>query len=72
MNWKLVENIAKNTDKKWYLNQGEVAVILGKTSPYAGAFLSQYGVPFYRIGKEKKFFLPEVIEAIEKTRWKEV
>ena len=70
MNWRLIEGLAKNTEKQWYVNQKEVAVILGRTRQVAAAFLAEHSVPFYRVGKAKSYFLPEVLEAVEKTRWK--
>lgn len=72
MNWHTIEQIAKNTEKQWYLNQKEVADMLGCSRQTARAFLSEKNVPYYRIGKEKSYFLPELLEAIEKTRWKSI
>lgn len=70
MEWKTIERVAKNTDKKWYLYQKDVAVLLGCTRQKAAAFLEEQSVPYYRIGNSKSYFLPEVLEAVEKTRWK--
>ena len=70
MNMTMIERIAKNPDKQWYVNQKEVACILGCHRTYAAAFLVEQSVPYYRLGKTKKYFLPEVLEAAEKRRWK--
>lgn len=70
MNLKTMDTIAKNPNKQWYLNLNEVAVVLGRTRQYTAAFLIEHSVPFYRIGKAKSYFLPEVTEAIERNRWK--
>ena len=71
MNMTAIERIAKNTDKQWYLNQKEVARILGCHRSYAAAFLAEQSVPYYRLGRAKKYFLPEVMEAAAKLKWKD-
>lgn len=70
MNWATIEHVAKNADKQWYLNQKEVAQLLGRSRWLASEFLQVNSVPYYRIGKEKKYFLPEVLEAADKQKWK--
>jgi len=70
MNWKSIDQIAKSPDKQWYFNQKEVSVILGCCRQRAAAFLVENSVPFYMLGKEKKYFLAEVLEATERQRWK--
>ena len=81
MNWKTIEQIAKSlatgpdekppTQKQFYLNQTEVSTLLGCGRQCATAFLSTHSVPYYCIGKAKIYFLPELLEAVEKTRWKQ-
>ena len=67
---KTMEMIAENSNKKWYLLQSEVAVVLGMTRQSTAEFLIKNSVTYYGIGKSKKYFLPDIIEAIEKKRWK--
>lgn len=69
MDWKTIEEIAKNPNERWLFKQKEVAVLLGCTRQLAAAFLQENSVPYYRIGREKKYFLPEVLDAVKKTRW---
>ena len=70
MNWKTIEQIAQNTDKKWYLNQKEVAIFLGCTRQMAAQFLTERSVPPHYPTKRAVYFLPEIIEALERSRWK--
>ena len=70
VNLKSLESIARNTNKTWYLLQSEVAVVLGITRQSAAIFLNEQSVPFYTIGKSKKYLLPDVIDAVERNRWK--
>jgi len=67
-----IEQLSKHPDLQWMLSQGEVARRIGCSRQYAADFLERQAVPFYRIGKKKMYLLWEVIEAIEKTRWKEM
>ena len=71
MDWKTIEQIAKNSDKKWVYAQAEVADLLSIDRHEAARFLQEQSVPYYRIGERKKYFLPEILEAVERTRWKE-
>ena len=71
INLKTMEMVAENTKKQWYLLQSEIAVVLGITRQSAGKFLRKHSVPYYGIGKSKKFFLPDVLTIVEKTRWKD-
>ena len=69
MNFKTIERVAQNSNKKWYLSQMDVAVLIGRSRQYTAVFLEECAIPFYRIGRAKLYFLPEILEAIEKTRW---
>lgn len=74
MKWKEVEQIAKSLagdqKKQFYLNQAEVSRLLGRDPRITGEFLLDAGVPYYLIGRAKMYFLPEILEAVEKTRWR--
>jgi len=72
MNMATVKMVAENPDKQWYINQGKVARILGYNRKLVAGFLKDNNIPFYRIGREKKYFLPEVMAAVEKSKWAEV
>lgn len=65
-----VELIAKNPDQQWFRNISEVAKILGRDRHDVSAFLKQNAVPHYRIGKAKMYFLRDVLDAVDRTRWK--
>jgi len=70
MNWKTIEQITDSPDKKWYFIQKEIAAILGISRQHAAAFLKEYSIPYYAYGTAKKYFLPDVLDAWESTRWK--
>ena len=76
MNWKTIENVAKSmasgattATKQFYYNTSEIAALLGSNPKYVTAFLIEKSVPYYCVGKSKIYFLPEVLEAVEGTRW---
>lgn len=70
MDWRSIEGIAENPDKKWFYIQKKVAVLLRCSRQEAASFLEVQSVPFYRTGRAKKYFLPHIMEAVENTRWK--
>jgi hypothetical protein len=53
----------------WYVTVSQAAKLLGRADWRVGEFLRDANVPFYTIGRSKSFFLPDVIAAIEKTKW---
>lgn len=69
MNWMTIEKIAENPDKQMYYNQSEVTKIQGFDRHQAAYFLAEQSVPFYRLRRAKVYFLPEVLEAVEGTKW---
>ena len=81
MEWRRMEAIAKsltpegdrlNGVVQWHYNITVLAKSFGGYRPeIMSAFLNERSVPHYCIGKNKMFFLPEVLEAIEGTRWAE-
>jgi len=71
MDFKTMEQLAKHPDLQWAINQTEVAKRLGCSRQLAGEFLRENSVPFYRIGQKKMYLVWEVIDAIEKTRWRD-
>lgn len=71
MDLKTIEQLAKHPDLQWTLTQAEVAKRLGRCRQYTASFLEEHSVPFYRVGKEKTYLIWDVLEAIEKTRWKD-
>ena len=81
MKWKTIEQIAKSlatgpdekppTQKQFYLNLTEAATMLGCQPKLARAFFTERSVPYYKLNKSKSYFLPEVLEAVERTRWKQ-
>ena len=81
MKWQTIERIAKSiatgpderppAQKQFYLSLPEVATIFGCGRQCALAFLSEHSVPYYRIGSNKSYLLPEIIEAVETTRWRD-
>jgi hypothetical protein len=71
MNMTQMGVIAKDKDKTWYLNLTGAAKFLGCGRHLAAQFLAEKNVPYYRVGKSKKYFLPHVIEAVEKTKWRD-
>ena len=71
MDFKSIEQLAKHPGIQWTLNQGEVAARLGCTRQFAAEFLEESSVPFYRVGKKKLYLVWEVMEALERTRWKQ-
>jgi len=71
VNIKSIEQVAKNSATKWYYTQKDISVLLGCTRQKAAEFLIVNSVPYYSMtGKAKSYFLPDVLEAIEKTKWK--
>ena len=70
MNMKTVTEIAGNPKKQWYFNQTELQIILGIGKTKFSDFIKSNPIPFYSIGKAKSYFLPDVLEAIEQTKWK--
>lgn len=70
MDAKTAELLAKHQEIQWTLSQGEVARRLGCSRQSAATFLEEHAVPFYRIGQKKLYLAWEVLEAVEKTRWK--
>lgn len=70
MNWAAVEKVLEYKDKQWYHNLTGVARMIGYDRKQTAAFLRENSVPFYKVGKAKIYFLPEVLEAIDNTRWK--
>ena len=70
LNLKTMTTIAGNKDKTWYLLQSEVAVVLGITRQSAAEFLIKNSIPHYLIGKSKKYLLNDIVETVEKSRWK--
>ena len=70
VNMKAMQEIVKSNGGKWYCNITETARIIGCNRMMAAAFLAEKGVAHHRIGKSKSYFLPDVIEAAEKTKWR--
>jgi len=77
MKWDTIEHIAKSmkssddtATKQFYYSVTELAAMLGSTPKSVTAFLHEKCVPHYRPNRAKLYFLPEVLEEIEKTRWK--
>jgi hypothetical protein len=81
MNWKTVELMAKSLSSaqaenppvqiQFYYTLKETANYLGRDIAQVRVFLVEHSVPYYRIGKTKSYLLPEVIEAVNKTRWRD-
>lgn len=71
MNQKALEQIAKNPGKQWYYKLSEIANILGLNRDLVANFLSENSVQYYCCSKAKMYFLPDVLEAVEKTRWQD-
>ena len=71
MNMSTITHIAENPGKQWYLSQSEICRLLGYSKKYVAAFLREHAIPFYCPIREKRYFLPDVLDAIEKTKWKE-
>ena len=72
MNAKTIAQIAQNPETKWYYNQKEAAALLGCSRQTAAVFLSEAAVPYHRIdGKSKTYFLGDILEAVERVRWKD-
>lgn len=61
-----VREIARE-HKRWYFNQKEVAALVGLNRQQTAKFLRS--APCYCIATAKKYFLPDVVAAIEETRW---
>ena len=70
MNMNEVEQLARHPNMKWTLCLNEVAERVGCSRGYASEFLKAHSVPYYRLGKKKLYLIWEVLEALEKTRWK--
>ena len=78
MNWNTIEKIAKSMSTpqdgkpqtQFYFKLCELARMMGVDQGLAREFLIEHSVPHYRIGKTKSYLLPEVQDAIDKTRWK--
>lgn len=70
MTKKQIEEISKNPDHQWVYIQKEVASLLRCTRQEAAVFLDAQSVPYYKTGRVKKYFLPDIIDALERTRYK--
>jgi hypothetical protein len=62
--------IAGATGETWYIGVLEIAAILGVSENTARAFVQEQNLAWRKIGRLKKYFLPEVLDAMEKQRWK--
>lgn len=72
MDMKTINQIIKNYDGQLYLNQKETAILIGCTRQKAAEFLIMNAVPYYCLtGKSKVYFLPELLEAIDRTKHKD-
>ncbi len=74
MKWEYIEKIARSLSEpgkppRFYVKIHEVADILGCDRGTASQFLARHKVPYERISRDKKFFLPDVMEAVEGTKW---
>jgi len=77
MQWRYIEQMAKCASPEkgkpqFYFTIQELTQMLGANRNKVAAFLRDAGVPHYAIGRGKTYFLPEVIEAVEATRWAKV
>ena len=70
MNMKHIETVAADTGKAWFLGVGEVARVLGVGRNTAAQFLRDNALPYRKVANAKKYFLPEVLEALDKTKWR--
>ena len=68
MNWKNTDQIATNPKKQYYFKQSELGVIYDCDKQIMSEFLIDLSVPWYLIGRTKKYRLWEVEEAVEKRR----
>jgi hypothetical protein len=68
MNMKITSEIAK--EYGWYISVAQAAKLLNCGRYKAGLILQEAGVAFRWVGRTKRFLLPDVLEAIEKTKWR--
>ena len=54
-----------------FYNLKGVSKVLGTSPRSVASFLIRERVPHYRISKGKVYYLPEVLDAVNKTRWKD-
>ena len=80
MRWQIIEQMARSLapeedkpakQKQFFFSVSELAVLLGVGNDIVRAFLCDASVPHYTLSKTKLYFLPEVLEAVERTRWKD-
>ncbi len=70
MNMATLEQLSKHPDLQWMLTQTEVARRLGCSRQHAAVFLDEHSVPHHRVGNKKMYAIWDVMEALEKTKWK--
>jgi hypothetical protein len=69
---KTINQIIQTYNGQLYLNQKEVANLIGITRQKAAEFLISNSIPYYCLtGKSKTYFLPEILEVVEKTKHKD-
>jgi hypothetical protein len=69
MNLKTAEMVAKDVSKRWYLSITAAAAVMGVSRQRAARFLTEHAVPYRVIGKAKVYFLPEILDAVDSTKW---
>lgn len=78
MEWRKIEALARSlapepeksaSQKQFWFNIGELATMLGRDRDAVSSFLREKSVPYICIGKSKSYFIGDVIDSLEKTRW---
>lgn len=67
MKLRSIEAVAQNTNKTWYVGLMEIAKILGVHKSTAREFVNRVALPCYYISKRRAYFLPDVLEAVERS-----
>jgi len=65
---KLLNEMASSPNKQWYFTQAQVAKHLGCCRQTAAEFLHKHKLEYRIVGKRKRYFLGEIVEATESTR----
>jgi len=76
MNWKTIEAIARSHSPdprkpQYYYKIADLSAIIGVDRNDVPAFLHEHRVPPYSVSRAKIYFLPDVLEAIDGTRWRD-
>jgi len=69
INRRLAPSVGKKALLQWYYSLTQLKDTTGRDVSSVRAFIAENSVPDYHIGVNASYFLPEFLEAVDKTRW---